>query len=266
MKLCGIYKIENKTNGKVYIGQSVDICRRISAHRSHAFDQSNTHAYSLYLYTAMRKYGLDGFTYSIIEQCPKEMLNEREQYWINYYKSNEKCHGYNMSDGGISKYIKSMTKKSNISKKKRRVKEIKDLLINSDIPIQDIAKMFGLTDTSITNINRGHTFFCIDETYPLRDTRKKTFYYCPNCGVKLSCKYSKLCRKCDAEKQHKKHGFIDAETLEKDLDNYGITELAKKYGVSAQTVCRWVKKNNLQFKGWNQSRRLKYEQVQQTRN
>lgn len=267
MRICGIYKIENKINGKVYIGQSVDIWKRISAHKSHAFDKNNIHAYSLYLYTAMRKYGLDGFTYSLIEQCPKEMLNEREQYWISYYKSNERDRGYNMSDGGTNKYIKSMTSKSNISEKKRRIKKIKDLLISSDMSIQDIANRFGMTDASITNINRGHSFFCIDETYPLRDTRKKTFYYCPNCGTKLSCKYSKLCKKCDAERQQKTRSrFVDVATLKEDLDNYGVTELSKKYGVSVGTICKWVKKYNLQFKGWNQTRRLKYEQVQHNRN
>jgi group I intron endonuclease len=267
MKLCGIYKIENKINGKVYIGQSVNIKHRIAEHKCNATNLKYKDVYDLFVYRAIRKYGLVNFSFSVIEQCPKELLNEREQYWISYYKSNEKDHGYNVSDGGISKYIKSMTSKSNISEKKRRVKEIKDLLINSDMSIQDIANRFGMTDASITNINRGHSFFCIDETYPLRDTRKKTFYYCPNCGTKLSCKYSKLCKKCDAERQQKTRSrFVDVATLKEDLDNYGVTELSKKYGVSVGTVCKWVKKYNLQFKGWNQTRRLKYEQVQHTRN
>jgi DNA-binding MurR/RpiR family transcriptional regulator len=46
-----------------------------------------------------------------------------------------------------------------------------------------------------------------------------------------------------------------------DVNNYGLKELSKKYGVSEPTVCRWSKKYGVPLKGWNQERRLKYEQV-----
>ena len=46
-----------------------------------------------------------------------------------------------------------------------------------------------------------------------------------------------------------------------DVNYYGLKELSKKYGVSEQTVYRWSKKYGVPLKGWNQERRLKYEQV-----
>lgn len=263
MKQIGIYKIENKINGKVYIGQSVDIKRRFRTHRYNAYNDENKDVYDLYLYTAIRKYGKENFTYTIIETCEEKLLNERERYWVSYYKSNQKDFGYNLSDGGDSRYVKELTHNSNITAKKQKIDEIKDLLLNSDLSIQEIAKQFNMTTTSISNINRGRTWACADSQYPLRDTRKKTFYYCEKCGKQVSTKYSKLCKKCDAERQHITRGhFIDIDTFKEDINNYGLRELSKKYNVSESTICKWSKKYNLPLKGWKQERRLKYEQIQ----
>ena len=48
----------------------------------------------------MRKYGIENFTFEIIEECSQEQLNEREIYWISYYDSFNKEKGYNMTPGG----------------------------------------------------------------------------------------------------------------------------------------------------------------------
>ncbi len=262
MKQVGIYKIENKITGKVYIGQSVDIDKRFRTHRYNAYNEKNKETYNLYLYTAIRKYGKDNFTFTVIEQCDKALLDEREKYWIGYYKSNQKEYGYNLSDGGDSRYVSELTHDSNITAKKQKINEIKDLLLNSDLSIQDIAKQFNMTAQSITNINVGKTWACSDVKYPIRDTREKTIYYCEKCGEPVSTKHSKLCKKCDAERQHITRGhFKDIETFKEDLDNYGLRELSKKYNVSEQTIYRWSKKYNLKLKGWNQKQRLKYEQI-----
>ena len=257
----GIYKIENKVNGKVYIGQSINIRKRFIEHRYRAFDDKDEKTYGLYLYSAMRKYGTRNFSFSIIEECEPDMLNEREIYWINFYKSNQKEYGYNLSDGGDSKYSRNLTANTNVSQRKQRVFEIIDLLINTDIPIQEIAQRYNVSTASITNINRGHSWHFSDASYPLRDTRKPKEYYCPKCGAKLSTKYSKLCRKCDSERQHYQHGFPGVDVMKYDVNNYGLKELSKKYGVSEQTVYKWSKKYGVPLKGWNQERRLKYEQV-----
>lgn len=243
MKITGIYKIENKFNGKVYIGQSVNIKKRFVEHRYRAFDEKDEKTYGLYLYVAIRKYGKENFSFSIIEECDKEELNSREMYWIDYYKSNQKEHGYNLSDGGDSKYTRNMNCDTNMSAKKQKIAQIKELLINTDMPIQEIAQQFDMTTASITNINRGHSWCCADVNYPLRDTRKPTLHYCPNCGKQLSSKNSKLCKKCDAERQHIVRGhFPGVDSFAHDINNYGLRELSKKYGVSEGTVCRWSKK------------------------
>lgn len=93
--MIGIYKIQNKLNNKVYIGQSNDIERRFKEHCSYKRNKnSNKHTID----RAICKYGKESFTYEIIEECPLEKLDEREIYWIQYYNSYEK--GYNCTKGG----------------------------------------------------------------------------------------------------------------------------------------------------------------------
>lgn len=45
----------------------------------------------------MEKLGLENFTFEVIEYCPATQLNEREKYWIDFYKSN--IYGFNMTAG-----------------------------------------------------------------------------------------------------------------------------------------------------------------------
>lgn len=99
----GIYKIENKITHQVYIGQSIDIKSRWIAHKCPGtWNNSNKPSYYYRLYTAFREYGLNNFDFSIIEECKKEELDEKEKYWIKYY--NSYLNGYNMTIGGSGAY------------------------------------------------------------------------------------------------------------------------------------------------------------------
>lgn len=101
MNHCGIYKITNKINGHSYIGQSINIKNRWAAHKSYYKTNAptkNNKYYNCNLYTAMRKYGIENFNFEILEECSKDLLDEREKYWINYYDTYE--NGYNMTKGG----------------------------------------------------------------------------------------------------------------------------------------------------------------------
>lgn len=100
-KIIGIYKITNKINGHMYIGQSTDIQRRWWEHATDAFQPSDNE-YDTIFYRAIRKYGWDNFDKEIIEQCTAEKLDEREIYWISYYNTYEDTHHYNATAGGNS--------------------------------------------------------------------------------------------------------------------------------------------------------------------
>lgn len=70
-----VYKVTNIVNNKIYIGQ----------HCSSTFDESYYGSGS-YFIRALNKYGKENFKREIIEQCDDfETLNNREEYWIQYY-------------------------------------------------------------------------------------------------------------------------------------------------------------------------------------
>lgn len=94
MNMIGIYKIENKINHHIYIGQSTNIEKRWTNHKWNATAGKDDYT----LYRAIRKYGINNFSFSIIEICKEEELDEKEIYWINYYDSYN--NGYNETPGG----------------------------------------------------------------------------------------------------------------------------------------------------------------------
>jgi group I intron endonuclease len=92
-----IYRITNLINKKVYIGQTVQLIRkRWARHICNARKKINKP-----LYNAINKYGKENFIIEEIEKCQfYNQLNERERFWINFYKSTQINFGYNITDGG----------------------------------------------------------------------------------------------------------------------------------------------------------------------
>lgn len=103
--MIGIYKYQNKINGKVYIGQSINLEARKYGHKSSAFNEK-ANDYNSQFHQAIRKYGWDNFDYEIIaeltpEEYSKETLNKLEIFFIKYYNSYH--NGYNATEGGDGK-------------------------------------------------------------------------------------------------------------------------------------------------------------------
>lgn len=115
-----IYKLTNKINGKMYIGQTVrSMTERLAGHKRNY--ERNVHTK---LYDAMRKYGWDKFDAKVIEVCSSlEALNARETYWIKYYNTVED--GYNMYYGGDNNcmFVKEIAEKHD---ERMRTKEVRE--------------------------------------------------------------------------------------------------------------------------------------------
>lgn len=93
----GIYCITNKINNKKYIGQSNSVFTRWSEHANIAFNNDSKRK-SL-IHKAIKKYGLESFTFEILELCELEKLNDLEIFYIKLFK--EKGFTlYNLTDGG----------------------------------------------------------------------------------------------------------------------------------------------------------------------
>jgi len=91
-----IYMIINKINNKRYIGQSINVKRRICEHIQKFKENKNN-----ILYYAFNKYGLNNFEFKIIDIANNmDDLNTKEIQYISLYKSNNKEFGYNLESGG----------------------------------------------------------------------------------------------------------------------------------------------------------------------
>lgn len=92
-KICGIYRITSRKDGRIYIGKSVDIASRWVTHfkRAAGLESETTNL----LYPAMREDGLDQFSFEIIEKVDDEnILGDREKYWQEFYDA--KSHGFSV--------------------------------------------------------------------------------------------------------------------------------------------------------------------------
>lgn len=100
--MVGIYRIINKINGKSYIGQSIDIQRRIYDHRCEG------HEHNRHLRYAMEKYGKDNFIYEVLIECFPEELDYYEKKYIEELKPE---YNFNAGGQGLGRHLCEETKK-----------------------------------------------------------------------------------------------------------------------------------------------------------
>ena len=237
--MIGIYKIENLIDHKKYIGQSVQIEKRWQKHKKAAFN-SKDHSYNLPLYRAIRKYGLNNFSFEIIEECLCEELNEKEIFWIAKYDTF--FNGYNMTLGGASGVGRKGSKDKVIG-------IIKDLETTSNTQ-KEIAQKWQTSEELVQGINTGR-YWRHDRKYPIRESKfkpkeGKKRYFCIDCGKEIS-KGSLRC--VDCENKHRTIPLDKMPITREELKNLiriqSFTTIAKQYGISDNAIRRWCDKFNL---------------------
>lgn len=161
-----IYKIENKVNNKIYIGQTVqNPFDRLKEHFRHCTvgDVKNG------LYSDMRLYGISSFTIEVVEdEIALDELDAKEIYYISKFN----CvtpNGYNLTRGGqYDEHSNKLTQEN--------VREIISR-IRAGAAFKDLAVIFNVNYSTISDINCGDTLHFKDETYPIRQQigAKKNF-------------------------------------------------------------------------------------------
>lgn len=92
----GIYKITNIKTNKCYIGKSTKVRQRLIDHIKGSVGISTIADQRIH--HAMLDEGLWNWTFEKICDCGKDELNEKEKYYISFFKSQE--WGYNIASGG----------------------------------------------------------------------------------------------------------------------------------------------------------------------
>lgn len=91
-----LYRITNKINGKIYIGQTVQPNKRWNQHKNDAAHPT------MIIHHAIKKYGNDAFEFEVIAGCKTwDDANETETLLVTQYNSRVP-NGYNVALGGIT--------------------------------------------------------------------------------------------------------------------------------------------------------------------
>ena len=238
-KMIGIYKILNSINNKIYIGQSINIESRFKKHISNAY-KFNSACYNYPLYRSIRKYGLDNFIFSILEECDQENLNSKEIYWISIFNSNDPEFGYNLTQGGNdTNYLHKITFTI--------ANEIILLLQNTDLTQQEIAEDYGLGQSTISAINTGLSWKREDVIYPIREQYYyKQYNFCTDCGKPISLNAIR-CNECNGKIKR----IIERpsrDQLKVLIRSTSFSSIGKKYNVSDNAIRKWCKSYNLPYR------------------
>ena len=172
-----IYSYKNKTNGKRYIGQTINPQQRKSAHIS-----DSTHIDTKF-YRAVRKYGWNNFEYEILAES--EDRNELDKLEVDFIKSfNSIENGYNIRSGGEHPTMGEETKKKlqqanafqNAELSEEEIIELRIAYLNYDSPSQIYNEKYKdrLHFNSFLNIWTGARYaYVMPEVFEQRQGRRK---------------------------------------------------------------------------------------------
>ena len=222
-----IYKITNKINLKIYIGQiSNSIQTRFSQH-IYDSNHSNCSGYNYLLHKAIRKYGKDNFILEEIEKVDDNFLQEREIYWIKHFNC---CipNGYNMTQGGEGCPIYN---RNEICQK-----------WDNGLSTKEIKKQYGMCDTTLKNILKNYSAYSKEEDLHRQGLIKRVYQYNSNgtlitihnsineAAESVHVDRSIISRCCSGEKKSSK-GFIWSFSpitfTNKKIKNYKLRKVIK---------------------------------------
>lgn len=224
--MIGIYLITNRINNKKYVGQSINITQRWRSHRT------NYHTGDTYLYRAIRKYGLESFSFEVITECAAESLDELEKYWIKQYNSNDPEYGYNLTEGGDS-LAETLTKITD-----EQIWLIYDMLREGKAQ-QEIAAIFNVTQQQISLINLGESRPQVGVAYPIVNNKAQQ-KYCVDCGKEISSNALR-CHSCDMKMRLAKT-YADKPSrseLKEKIRTSTFAAIGREYNVSDNAVRKW---------------------------
>ena len=230
---CGIYKIENLINGKIYIGQSKHIEKRF---QQHCICSSKSD-----LSSDIRKFGKDNFSFEILEECCESDLLQKESDYILRFNSLVP-NGYNKAvffGENLNLFF------TNGFDTIRCV--INDLKF-SDLTIKEISEKYDMDLSFVYMINRGDNHRIDSEVYPLREVAdmSKVSHFCKMCGCEIHTK-STFCVSCASVNQRRVERPRKEELILL-IKTKTFVEIGKLYGVSDNAVRKWCKYYDLPFR------------------
>lgn len=171
-----IYRATNWANGKRYIGLTISTLDQRKASHFWCARHRKSHFGS-----AIMSHGQEAFDWEIIDSAlSKEELDQLEIYWIQFYRSNDRAHGYNLEGGGNGKGVVAESTKAKLSElAKERIKNNGHPMLGKTRSPEEVAKISnslkkGYEEGRIIASNLGKKFS--QETKNKISNAKKTGY------------------------------------------------------------------------------------------
>jgi group I intron endonuclease len=225
--MIGIYKITNKLNNKCYIGQSKDIKRRFYEHK--LLHRNET----LSLKRALKKYGVENFSFEVLEETSIEELNEREIYYIAQIKP-----AYNRTLGGQG------AKGHEVSVEVRNKLVEKGKLFWERLPSGTKARII---ENNLKGPRIGHEVF--EETRELlrqHNLNKKQSF-----ETIEKRKNTLLAKKANGYKQTNVGHFKKVQCVDLDLSFKSIKEASEKLNIPASSISAVLKSRYTNTRGYH---------------
>lgn len=206
-KLGRIYLISNDINSKLYVGQTIQtLNKRFNGHCCYS---KSDRSVNMYIKRAIHKYGRDKFHITLIEECPINLLNEREKYWITFYDSYNK--GYNLTKGGKDSNYFNLHRLENTVD----IKKFTEYILEFRPLATEVAAHFGISKCSVYNlIERIGNPNLVLNSYNPRKAKSVE----------------------DIDKEELKRLYIEG---------WSILDLVKKYHVRRDKISRFLKENDI---------------------
>jgi group I intron endonuclease len=178
-KTCGVYCVMHLETLRLYVGSSFNCGGRIKTH----IRDSNNGSRSCF-HRALRQYGVDSFSFDLLEECHRPLLNEREEQWIRFYNS-AGLNGFNtMSKPGATygwfmseatkQRMRESQRKANTPEKRERIRQA---LLGRKRPDFSLAWMEKLRAANIgrkcPEETREKISMALTGKHPSEETRKK---------------------------------------------------------------------------------------------
>lgn len=255
----GIYKITNSINNLIYIGSTVNLYRRKNEHLKEL--RRNKH-HNAHMQNSFNKYGETIFEFTIQDIVfDLEILTEREQFWINYYKSNDKTIGYNIREKAESNIhlVASAETRQRISNANKGQIVSEETKIK--LSIANKGKRYSRSEETrikLSESNKGKQF-SLDTKNKMSATRKEYLKENPITDKEKKARSLRM-----MGKNNPKYGKTPSDetilkyskpVLQYDKDNNFITEYislsaTKQYGFDPSSVAKCCKNKLKYHKGY----------------